>query len=460
MAEWVGRGGIPPYPSPDHFSSYDPRDVGFCGEDRFGQPRYGGDWRDDRRDDSRADLAGLHEWDLASASPSPPLVGPPSGQPSVFFVRADHAKKPPSPPVPLLHPKPQAHKHQLQSPGSYAPLMERTSSGISISTDPLPECSCCCTKDEDDLDLLTDEEAARIVVEQKAEFLRRHPDSAHERILRSLVHPRAAEADFELDDAALGSLFSATNEIFFGGRLTSRVDWDWSHWSTGDKYAAKIIGTTAMRRSRRLLGYETLIVLSSPILRDARYSRRLLISTFLHELIHSYLFIMCGHRARLCGGHTTGFRKIASLIDDFAGPGTLHLREMEADLERFRLPPKGQALPPPLQQQYQYHHQVQEQHHHHHHHHYHYHHHNARKHQQYPHAANCNYDRPCCDGGGWEAGGSHDEWDCAVMPQQQQQQQPQQQQQMQLPQLPPVVSRPPLVLSMTQHTFVPQRDLW
>ncbi|MDE9440013.1 hypothetical protein EWS82_13115, partial [Staphylococcus xylosus] len=55
-----------------------------------------------------------------------------------------------------------------------------------------------------------------------------------------------------------------------------------------------IVGTTALRRSARLGGYETLIVLSSPILKDTKYNRRLLISTFLHEMIHSFLFIVCG----------------------------------------------------------------------------------------------------------------------------------------------------------------------
>jgi hypothetical protein len=79
-----------------------------------------------------------------------------------------------------------------------------------------------------------------------------------------------------------------------------------------------------------------LIVLSSPILRDTKYNRRLLISTFLHEMIHSFMFVTCGLKAKQSGGHTEGFRQIAGIIDDWAGKDCLHLRDMEADLSRWR----------------------------------------------------------------------------------------------------------------------------
>lgn len=203
--------------------------------------------------------------------------------------------------------------------------MERTASGHGIRPDPTEGCAL--------TELLEDDEAAQRVRDHMATFRRRSPDSKHERILRSIINPRT---EYPLDNEALESIFSAANEIFFNGRLSQRVNWDWSHESSS-KYDSNVIGTTALRRASNR-GFETLIVLSSPILRDARYSRRLLISTFLHELIHSYMFICCGFRARHCGGHTPGFQTIAELVDNWVGPeGGLYLKCMEADLERFRV---------------------------------------------------------------------------------------------------------------------------
>ncbi|KAL2165369.1 hypothetical protein VTH06DRAFT_667 [Thermothelomyces fergusii] len=149
------------------------------------------------------------------------------------------------------------------------------------------------------------------------------------------------EAEYPLDNDALESIFSAANEIFFNGRLSQRVTWDWSHASSA-RYDSRVIGTTALRRAAaHQRGFETLIVLSAPILRDPSYSRRLLISTFLHELIHCYLFICCGFRARGCGGHTPGFRDIAALMDDWIGPAArLYLSRVEADLDLFRIRPR------------------------------------------------------------------------------------------------------------------------
>ncbi|PSR87437.1 hypothetical protein BD289DRAFT_338896, partial [Coniella lustricola] len=170
----------------------------------------------------------------------------------------------------------------------------------------------------------------------------------HERILRALIHPKAhadKRTDFPLDNAALDSIFSAADEIFFNGKLSRRVHWDWTsegkHASSsssrrGEGGVSRIIGYTALRKAMQKDGYETLIVLSSPILKDTSYNRRLLISTFLHELIHSYLFICNGFEARHCGGHTPGFKRIAELIDEWEGHGTLRLCDIEADLDRFR----------------------------------------------------------------------------------------------------------------------------
>ncbi|KAH8906292.1 hypothetical protein BR93DRAFT_740003 [Coniochaeta sp. PMI_546] len=206
--------------------------------------------------------------------------------------------------------------------------IERTASGLSISDDPTEHRSAL-------TELLEDAAAAERVREHMATFKRRNPDSKHERVLRNIISPKSAAATYPLDNEALKSIFLAANEIFFHGRLSQRVTWDWSH-SSSPHYDSSIIGTTALRRASKR-GFETLIVLSSPILQDGKYSRRLLISTFLHELIHSYLFICCGFRARHCGGHTPGFHTIAGLVDDWAGPDSfLYLTKMEADLSCFR----------------------------------------------------------------------------------------------------------------------------
>ncbi|KAI5462118.1 SprT-like family-domain-containing protein [Mariannaea sp. PMI_226] len=217
-----------------------------------------------------------------------------------------------------------------------ASAMERTVSGLSVSSDTTRySMASLGIEDDEAAHYVSDMEAARNVLDYVASR-RRYPDSRHGRILKALINPksRSDEADFTIDDPALRSIFSAANELFFGNSLTGRVTWDWSH-PNSEQYHAHIVGTTAVRR-RRSGGYETLIVLSSPILTDTKYNRRLLISTFLHEMIHSYLFVVCGIKAGQDGGHTQGFRQIAEEIDNWVGPGHLRLGEMEADLEQFR----------------------------------------------------------------------------------------------------------------------------
>ncbi len=207
-------------------------------------------------------------------------------------------------------------------------FMEKTLRGLSISSDADYDPY---VKDEG---LLSDDKAAKKVEIHLAIYRQRNRNSQHERILKSLICPKSAGAEFEIDDVALQGIFYAANELFFYGKLKGRVTWDWSD-HTSSKYQSKIIGTTALRKAANIGGYETLIVLSHPILKNKRYNRRLLISTFLHELIHSYLFICCGFRARQRGGHTEGFRRIARLIDKWIGPQILYLCNMEADLDDF-----------------------------------------------------------------------------------------------------------------------------
>jgi hypothetical protein len=178
---------------------------------------------------------------------------------------------------------------------------------------------------------------AEIVESHVAAFERRFPDGRHGRMLRCLVDPKSPGADYALDDDALDKIFLAVNEIFFNGRLTKRVRWAWSNESSGPEYESRIAGHTTLRPCRDPEGgFETFITLSTPILRDPKYNRRLLISAFLHELIHCYLFICCGYEAKRHNGHTEGFKAIARTIDRWAGEGKLFLGDMEADLENFR----------------------------------------------------------------------------------------------------------------------------
>ncbi|KAL7943160.1 hypothetical protein V8C42DRAFT_114859 [Trichoderma barbatum] len=255
-----------------------------------------------------------------------------------LVIREREPSPPPTPP-----PQPD-HRAGFPTPPHLGPSymsvpMERTQSGLSISSDTSAVDSPCHQAGDCDFHdhppLLSDLAAARLVRHHVANIRRwRHRDSQHGRILKALINPKSREADFPLDNDALRSIFSAANELFFANKLTQRVTWDWSH-PTSAQYESHIVGTTALRRSVRLGGYETLIVLSSPILKDTKYNRRLLISTFLHEMIHSFLFITCGIQARHQGGHTEGFRQIAEIIDDWVGKEHLRLRDMEADLERF-----------------------------------------------------------------------------------------------------------------------------
>lgn len=301
---------------------------------------------------------------LAEA-PTPAESFPAPARDAAFFVRSYQPSPAPSAPPdadrddsslygPGFEPEPEsepAFDYAVEHGPSCAPSplgrapgaapMERTASGLSISSGITQSSSP--PRDPETPGLLSDLEAAQRVHDHLAAFTRRsRTNSRHERILRALINPRTRSATFTLDDAALSSIFSAANAIFFASRLSNRVAWDWSHEEAA-QYTDSVIGTTALRRCRDLSGFETLIVLSRPILRSRGFSRRLLISTFLHELIHSYLFVSCGFKAKESGGHTEGFHKIAAMIDGWAGPELLRLQEMEADLESYR--EDGEASP-------------------------------------------------------------------------------------------------------------------
>lgn len=183
------------------------------------------------------------------------------------------------------------------------------------------------------------DKAARDVEANIAGYRRQRRLSQHERILKSLISPKALNAEFEIDDEALQSILSAANEIFFGGDLKGRVTWTWGDLSPG------LIGTTAWRKAPNGNGVQTLIWLSRQILKNKKYNRRLLISTFIHELIHSYLFVRYGYHPDDCGGHTSGFKRIANLINNWVGEeNILQLHKMEAELSDFEIKTTG-ALP-------------------------------------------------------------------------------------------------------------------
>jgi hypothetical protein len=201
--------------------------------------------------------------------------------------------------------------------------MERTPSGTSIISDKSFE------PPHNNMLTYCDEEAA---VKVETHFKRRTQDSKHERILRNLVR-NLIESPFAVDENALDSILTATDSVFFGGVLSGRVRWEWSGPSQ-PRFETELIGTTALRPAAQG-GYETLIVLSSPILKHPGYDPRLLLSAFIHELVHCYLFIQCGFLARLQGGHTDGFHTIVNIIDKWAGSGYLHLCDMKANLDHF-----------------------------------------------------------------------------------------------------------------------------
>lgn len=196
--------------------------------------------------------------------------------------------------------------------------MERTPSGHSIISDN--------TFEPQHNNTLTyrDDEAARMV---EFHFKRLTPHGKHERILRNII----GRPD-PLDDDALDGILTSADSVFFEGALRGRVRWE---WSSQERYMTDLIGTTALRPAAHG-GFETLIVLSEPILTHPDYDRRLLLSAFLHELVHCYLFIRCGFDARVKGGHTPGFHQIAGIIDKWVGGSYLRLCSMKANLNHFR----------------------------------------------------------------------------------------------------------------------------
>ncbi|KAL1882249.1 hypothetical protein Daus18300_000735 [Diaporthe australafricana] len=329
MAHWVGAGGV----LARSFGHTDDHGLHECPPNRGARlPVILHDDYYEYDSDDTSLYPRPRSWDSDHDLGTPPDAGWSPKQPQFFVIREG---------TPALREERDEYRHIISpsndghlspEPAPVACFMERTNSGRTILTE-----SEFHTNQVECNDFSPEEDKAA------AARVRRHVNNPrrdvrrHERILRSLIHPKDHRgADFPLDDTALESIFSAADEIFFQGRLSRRVQWEWSSSEQND-YSSRIIGTTALREAQPpIAGYETLIVLSSPLLKDTSFNRRLLISTFLHELIHSYLFICCGFKARHCGGHTHGFREIAAVIDEWAGRGTLRLCDMEADLAHFK----------------------------------------------------------------------------------------------------------------------------
>ena len=131
---------------------------------------------------------------------------------------------------------------------------------------------------------------------------------------------------------SLDAILVAADTVFFCRRLHNHVTWRWS-CDSDHGFATEFVGTTTPLYSED--GVRTEIVLSKPLLQSGEYSSNLLLSAFLHELVHCYLFISCGSFAEANGGHTPAFQKIVSLIQSWLGNPRLQLCSMRADLNNF-----------------------------------------------------------------------------------------------------------------------------
>ena len=215
---------------------------------------------------------------------------------------------------------PASSTQSLTSLGEHAKgfEMERTPSGNSIISDNTFE------PQHDNTLTCGDEQAARMV---ESHFKGVPSHGQHQRILRNIIERRDL-----LDEDALDGIITSADSVFFNGALRGRVRWE---WSSQQRYMTDLLGTTALRPAKQG-GFETLIVLSKPILTHPDFNRALLLSAFLHELVHCYLFIRCGFDARVKGGHTPGFHQIAGIIDKWVGGNYLRLCSMKANLNDFR----------------------------------------------------------------------------------------------------------------------------
>lgn len=189
--------------------------------------------------------------------------------------------------------------------------------------------------------LVTDDEASQRVMG----CFKKHKNGFASRVVRKLLKDELA-----LGLESLDTIMIATDNVFFNGKLRGRVHWRWS--DAGEEgYEKELLGTTRPQYSIET-GIEARIVLSRPLLKSGRYSQDLLLSTFLHELVHCYLFICCGDQAQQDGGHTPGFQRIVHLINSWIGNSRLRLCNMKADLDHFVIDSDEARCQTPVEDRY------------------------------------------------------------------------------------------------------------
>lgn len=176
-------------------------------------------------------------------------------------------------------------------------------------------------------DIADDE--AYFLVEQ---YFRQRRETRWGRTLRKRLNH---ELDLGLNSIikSLDAILVAADIVFFSHKLRDRVTWRWS-CESDQGFVNEFVGTTTPIYSDEF-GTKAEIVLSKPLLQSGQYSCNLLLSAFLHELVHCYLFISCGPRAEEDGGHTPGFQRIVSLIQSWLNNPRLRLCSMRADLDNF-----------------------------------------------------------------------------------------------------------------------------
>lgn len=191
-----------------------------------------------------------------------------------------------------------------------------------------------------DLPSLDDEALAMFRICLKA----RRP-TRHARTLERLLN-RKMDLDADSISSSLNTILDLADKVFFSNKLRDRMEWRWSN-DTDVGYDNDFLGTTTPQylvdpENPTKIRTRADIVLSRPLLRSKKYKSSLLISTFVHELVHCYLFICCGRQAEHNGGHTGAFHKIVADIKDWLQNDELLLCNMKADLRFFEQNPEPQ----------------------------------------------------------------------------------------------------------------------
>lgn len=165
------------------------------------------------------------------------------------------------------------------------------------------------------------------------DHLERGPsDQNHEDFFISLIGRNS------LDDQALDNILTTADSIFFARSLSKRVQWA---WSAQDLYRSAPFYTTIRPTTIGSLldrpGFETVITLSAPILKNPKYTTKLLVSVFLQALIDSYIYIESGFEAKRYY-NLMEFNNIAPRIREWIGERCtmlLNLSVTKADLKDF-----------------------------------------------------------------------------------------------------------------------------